>query len=335
MAIASAGWLVTTPVSAQTQMRLCPGDCRGTGAVTVVDLALGVRIILGLSPLSACPAMDPFRTGNVMVAQLVRAVSSVLFGCGEMIQDTLTDFDVVDLGGAHAALRQGAPPEPSGGPMLSVPAAATVPGGIRAGVPIESSAPVSKVFLAIDDAFGYYEVDLPQPTDVFPTGVTFAGAPPRTNFDCLFSVADAQGRVGTVGITSITIDRELATDTITAIRASTGAMEIAQRLDGLPPPATGGPAAMVTGNGLLFAGTTTTIAVQADTAYASIIVSVRDASGFYQVDLAAPATRRLFDVSISGMPPRERFDILTSVVLPDGKVGPPGVTRITILDEEE
>lgn len=330
-----AGALPGLAKAGGSQVVLCPGDCRGRGRVAVSDLALGVRIVLGLDSPAECPAMDPFRTGQIMVAQLIRAVSSVLFGCGEMIQDTLTDFDVIDLGAA-GQLRIGAPPPPTaGGPTLSVPAAATVPGGITADVPIEASAPIEKIFLAIDNAFGYYEVVLPQPVTVFPADVTFANAPPRTKFDCLFSVADTQGRVGTFGVTSITIAREQVDDTITNIRGTTTQPTVTL-IDGLPPPATGGPIAQVPDPGLLLPGVTTTLFVQADVPYSTVIYSIDGAAGYYRADFPSPSTRRLFDVTISGaLMPGNQFFILASVILPDGRVGPPGATRITVIADED
>jgi hypothetical protein len=297
--------------------------------VNVSDLALGVRIALGLDPLSRCPAFDLFGTGRLEVAQLVRAVSSVLFGCGELVSDSLTDFNIIDIG-AVSTLRFSAPPAPSGGPTLTVPQAATVPGGIVAGLPLQASAPFQKIFLSLDNALGFYEIDLPEPTDVIPTDVTFAAQPPRTNFDCLFTVADAQGRVGSVGVTSITIARALVEDTVSSLTTSTRG-QVAELIDGITPPASGGPQAIVPGPGRIRAGTVTSFFVQAGEPFTSIILTVRDTSGYYRLDLPSPTTRVLLDLAISLAPLDDQFFILSSVGLADGRIGPSGSTRLTLI----
>lgn len=74
-----------TPTPTATPMLTpepCVGDCAGTGMVTINDLVLGVNIVLGDQPATACPAFeDP--EGKVEIAQLVKGVRNALNGCGD------------------------------------------------------------------------------------------------------------------------------------------------------------------------------------------------------------------------------------------------------------
>jgi len=63
------------PVRAQ-----CVGDCNGDGTVAVNELIIGVNIILGSSPVSACPVFANGQ-GTVDVAQVIKGVNNVLDGC--------------------------------------------------------------------------------------------------------------------------------------------------------------------------------------------------------------------------------------------------------------
>ena len=58
----------------------CPGDCDGSGRVTISDLIIGVNIALGTVPASACPAFEN-ALGAVDIAQLVQGVTNALNGC--------------------------------------------------------------------------------------------------------------------------------------------------------------------------------------------------------------------------------------------------------------
>ena len=62
------------------QAQPCVGDCGGTGMVRINDLVLGVNIVLGLQPTSACLAFQNAQ-GEVDIAQLVAAVGNALNGC--------------------------------------------------------------------------------------------------------------------------------------------------------------------------------------------------------------------------------------------------------------
>jgi hypothetical protein len=59
----------------------CVGDCDSNGVVTVGEIVLGVRIVLGLAPVSACPRMDDSDNGSVTVAELIAALDRLLDGC--------------------------------------------------------------------------------------------------------------------------------------------------------------------------------------------------------------------------------------------------------------
>ncbi|MFI5397780.1 MAG: protease pro-enzyme activation domain-containing protein [Candidatus Binatia bacterium] len=59
----------------------CAGDCSGDGIVTVNDIITAVRIMLGLEPLSACPAADVNGDGTVTIDELLDAVNRSLNGC--------------------------------------------------------------------------------------------------------------------------------------------------------------------------------------------------------------------------------------------------------------
>jgi len=59
----------------------CPGDCDGSGHVTVDELVMGVNIALGLGDPLQCRAFDSDGDGRVSVDELVTAVNSALIGC--------------------------------------------------------------------------------------------------------------------------------------------------------------------------------------------------------------------------------------------------------------
>lgn len=67
----------------------CVGDCQNQGAVTVADMVLGVNIVLGNDPPSACPNFQN-SAGMVDVAQLVKGVSNLLNGCSSAPTPTPT-----------------------------------------------------------------------------------------------------------------------------------------------------------------------------------------------------------------------------------------------------
>ena len=60
----------------------CPGDCDGSGAVTVDELIRGVDIALGKQAVNTCAALDADADVVVSIAELVAAVERALAGCG-------------------------------------------------------------------------------------------------------------------------------------------------------------------------------------------------------------------------------------------------------------
>jgi len=72
--------LTSTNTPTVTQ-RPCVGDCGGTDMVGINDLVLGVNIVLGDQPPTACPAFEDAE-GKVDIAQLIKGVRNALNGCG-------------------------------------------------------------------------------------------------------------------------------------------------------------------------------------------------------------------------------------------------------------
>ena len=59
----------------------CPGDCDGSGAVTVDELIRGVDIALGQRAVNTCAPLDTDADAVVSIAELVAAVGRALAGC--------------------------------------------------------------------------------------------------------------------------------------------------------------------------------------------------------------------------------------------------------------
>jgi parallel beta-helix repeat protein len=59
----------------------CPGDCDGRNDVTVAELTSGINIMLGGGGLDECASLDRDADGQVVIAELVRAVRMALEGC--------------------------------------------------------------------------------------------------------------------------------------------------------------------------------------------------------------------------------------------------------------
>jgi hypothetical protein len=60
----------------------CPGDCDGSGDVTVNELVTMVNVALGNTPVSACTAGDANGDGEITVNEIVAGVNHALSGCG-------------------------------------------------------------------------------------------------------------------------------------------------------------------------------------------------------------------------------------------------------------
>jgi hypothetical protein len=59
----------------------CPGDCDGSGGVTIDEIIRGIDLALGNLPVSSCQTMDTSHDGKVTIDELLRAVNSALVGC--------------------------------------------------------------------------------------------------------------------------------------------------------------------------------------------------------------------------------------------------------------
>lgn len=59
----------------------CPGDCDGSGEVTVDELVTMITIALGTLAVDACAAGDLDGDGSVTVDEIVRALDAILNGC--------------------------------------------------------------------------------------------------------------------------------------------------------------------------------------------------------------------------------------------------------------
>ena len=73
-ATATASATVTVGIS-------CPGDCNGSGEVTIDELILLVNIALDALPVSSCRAGDLDNNDAIAINELVTAVNSALGGC--------------------------------------------------------------------------------------------------------------------------------------------------------------------------------------------------------------------------------------------------------------
>ena len=59
----------------------CAGDCDGDRRVGINELLVGVNIITGAAPVSACSVLDVDDNGFVAINEIVRAVNNALAGC--------------------------------------------------------------------------------------------------------------------------------------------------------------------------------------------------------------------------------------------------------------
>ncbi len=67
---------------------VCVGDCDSSGAVTVDELAIGARIVLGTAAVAECPTLGCGADGQVTIDCLVEAVDRALSGCPQSSGDT-------------------------------------------------------------------------------------------------------------------------------------------------------------------------------------------------------------------------------------------------------
>lgn len=68
-------------ISVQGSRATCVGDCGGDIVVTVDEIIVMVRIVLGEAPVSACPSGDANGDGAITIDEIVLAVNNALNGC--------------------------------------------------------------------------------------------------------------------------------------------------------------------------------------------------------------------------------------------------------------
>lgn len=78
--VGATATLTATATATATGMLPCPGDCNGSGEVTIDELIRLVNIALGNLP-PTCPAGDLDSNGVIAINELVAAVNSALNGC--------------------------------------------------------------------------------------------------------------------------------------------------------------------------------------------------------------------------------------------------------------
>src|SRR6185369_13297640 len=79
--IAAAVLALTLATSSAAAAQVCPGDCDGSGTVSIDELILAVDIALDIEGTERCPAADRDGSGTVSVDELIAAVDVALDGC--------------------------------------------------------------------------------------------------------------------------------------------------------------------------------------------------------------------------------------------------------------
>ncbi len=86
----------------------CPGDCDGDGEVIVAEIVVAVRILMGETPLAACPTADSGGDGQVTVGDVVRTVRASLDGCPTICGDGVVDRgEACDVGDPDVGCYEG------------------------------------------------------------------------------------------------------------------------------------------------------------------------------------------------------------------------------------
>jgi DNA-binding beta-propeller fold protein YncE len=73
--------LRTPSPTATASLAVCPGDCNGDGEVTVDELLLGVKLVLGSAAEETCPGLDRNFDNQITVDEILVAVNALLIGC--------------------------------------------------------------------------------------------------------------------------------------------------------------------------------------------------------------------------------------------------------------
>jgi len=75
------GVLVNLLCAAVATAQSCPGDCDGSGDVTINELIVMVNIALGSAPVSDCSTGDSDGNGAIAINEIIAAVNAALNGC--------------------------------------------------------------------------------------------------------------------------------------------------------------------------------------------------------------------------------------------------------------
>jgi hypothetical protein len=70
-----------TATATATSLPICVGDCDHSGDVNIAELIIGVDVVLGTAPASACPGIECLPGNGVDVSCLIKAVNAALNGC--------------------------------------------------------------------------------------------------------------------------------------------------------------------------------------------------------------------------------------------------------------
>ena len=114
----------------------------------------------------------------------------------------------VEAAGVQATTRAGLPPRPSGGPTITVSGNSNVVNGGTLNAVVVSTTPFQTLYVyvgsktvglateAAGGVDGYYELRLPSTQTTTTALLAFAQTIPLPEFELLFAVADASGRIG-------------------------------------------------------------------------------------------------------------------------------------------
>lgn len=112
---------VAALIATQPALAACPGDCDGSGQVTVDEILRGVNIALGSSPVTDCLPFDFDGDGRVTVDEIVQAVGAALNGCPPDPSTTPTEAGNTPLPTATQ------PPGPATGTPVATPTTTPTP----------------------------------------------------------------------------------------------------------------------------------------------------------------------------------------------------------------
>lgn len=73
----------------------CPGDCNQDGRVSISELTVGVRILLGVAD-DGCDHLDSNGDGRIAISDLIRAVRNALDGCVSSLFEIASQTTVVE-----------------------------------------------------------------------------------------------------------------------------------------------------------------------------------------------------------------------------------------------